>query len=93
MDIAGTRVLYLTSSNLGHYSALGPRGESDVLRAVYVDVSSGSYLVDRLANPFEFIDLGGQQLQSLKFKLVDGNGTVVDMRGRSIAFSIILLQR
>ena len=90
MDIAGTRVLYLTSSNLGHYSALGPRGERDILLAVYVDVSSGSYIVDRLANPFEF---GRQQLQSLKFKLVDGNGTVVDMRGRSIAFSLILLQR
>jgi hypothetical protein len=93
VDIAGTRVLYLTSSNLGHYSALGPRGESDILRAVYVDAPNGSYIVDRLANPFEFIDVGGQQLRSLKFKLVDGNGQTVDMKGRSIAFSIILLQR
>ena len=90
VDIAGTRVLYLTSSNLGHYSALGPRGESDILRAVYVDASNGSYIVDRLANPFEHIHLGGQQL---RFKLVDGNGQNVDLRGRSIAFSIILLQR
>jgi hypothetical protein len=93
VDIAGTRVLYLTSSNLGHYSALGPRGESDILRAVYVDAGSGSYIVDRLANPFEHIDVGGQQLQSLKFKLTDGNGQTVDMRGRSIAFSIIFLQK
>jgi hypothetical protein len=93
VDIAATRVLYLTSSNLGHYSALGPRGESDILRAVYVDASSGTYIVDRLSNPFEFIDIGGQNLRSIQFKLVDGNGQTVDMRGRSIAFSIILLQR
>jgi hypothetical protein len=78
---------------LGHYSALGPRGESDILRAVYVDASNGSYIVDRLANPFEHIDVGNQQLQSLRFSLRDGNNQLVDMRGRSIAFSIIFLQR
>jgi hypothetical protein len=49
VDIAGTRVLYLCSSNFGHYSSLGPRGESDILRAVYIDVSNGSYITDRLA--------------------------------------------
>ena len=93
VDIAGTRVLYLCSSNLGHYSSLGPRGESDILRAVYVDAANGSYIVDRIANPFEFIQCEGQQLQSLRFSLRDGNGQVVDMRGRSIAFSIIFLQK
>jgi hypothetical protein len=93
VDIAGTRVLYLCSSNFGHYSSLGPRGESDILRAVYIDASNGSFIVDRLANPFEFIECAGQQLQSLRFSLRDGNGQLVDMRGRSIAFSIIFLQK
>ena len=93
VDIAGTRILYLCSSNLGHYSSLGPRGESDIIRAVYVDASNGSYIVDRLANPFEFIECAGQQLQSLRFSLKDGNGQTVDMRGRSISFSVIFLQR
>ena len=93
VDIAGTRALYLCSSNFGHYSSLDPRGESDILRAVYIDVSNGSYITDRLANPFEHIESGGQQLQSLRFKLTDGHGQVVDMKGRSIAFSIIFLQK
>jgi hypothetical protein len=93
VDVASTRVLYLCSSNLGHYSSLGPRGESDILRAIYVDASNGSYIVDRIANPFEFIQCEGQQLQSMRFSLRDGNGQLVDMRGRSIAFSIILLQK
>jgi hypothetical protein len=48
--------------------------------------------MDQLFHPGEFIDVGGQQLQSLRFKLVDGNGTIVDMKGRSIAFSIIFLK-
>jgi hypothetical protein len=93
VDISGTRVLYLCSSNFGHYSSLGPRGESDIIRAVYVDASNGSYIVDRLANPFEFIQCGGQQLQSLRFTLRDGNGLIVDLKGRSISFSIIFLAK
>jgi hypothetical protein len=93
VDIAGTRVLYLCSSNFGHYSSLGPRGESDILRAVYIDASNGSFIVDRLANPFEYIECAGQQLQSLRFSLRDGNGQLVDLRGRSISFSIIFLQK
>ena len=93
VDVSGTRVLFLCSSNLGHFSSLGPRGESDILRAVFVDASNGSMIVDRLANPFEFIECAGQQLQSLRFTLRDGNGLVVDLRGRSMAFSIIFLQK
>jgi hypothetical protein len=93
VDIAGTRVLYLCSSTFGHYSSLGPRGESDILRAVYIDASNGSFIVDRLANPFEFIECAGQQLQSIRFSLRDGNGQIVDLRGRSISFSIIFLNK
>jgi hypothetical protein len=91
VDVVGVRVLYLTSSNFGHYSSLGPRGESDILRQVMVTEGNGSYIVDRLSNPFEFIECGGQQLQTLNFRLTDGNGTTVDMKGRSIALSIIFL--
>jgi hypothetical protein len=93
VDVAGTRVLYLTSPNIGHYNSLGPRGESDILRAIYVDQPNGSYISSQILNPWEHIDVGGQQLQSLRFRLVDGNGRVVDMRGRSIAFSILLMNK
>jgi hypothetical protein len=58
-----------------------------------VTEGNGFYIVDRLVNPFGFIECGGQQLQSLKFRLKDGNGATVDMKGRSIAFSIIFLMK
>ena len=93
VDVAGTRVLYLTSSNLGQCNSLGPRGESDILRAIYLDQPFGSYISDRLRNPFEHIEVGGQQLQSLRFRLTDGNGRVVDMKGRSIAFSVPFMMK
>ena len=91
-DVVGVRVLYLTSSNFGHYSSLGPQGESDTLRQIMVTEGNGSYIVPRLSTPFEY-ECGGQQLQVLKFRLTDGVGRTVDMKGRSIAFSIRFLSK
>ena len=91
IDIVGVRVLFLASPNFGAYDCLGPRGESDYIRQIMVNEGYSGYITDKLNHPAEYIDVGGTQLQSLKFKLVDGKGEVVDMKGRSIAFSIIFL--
>jgi hypothetical protein len=91
IDIVGVRVLFLASPNFGAYNCLGPRGESDYIRQIMVNEGYSGYITDKLNHPAEYIDVGGTQLQSLKFRLVDGKGEVVDMRGRSIAFSIIFL--
>jgi hypothetical protein len=91
VDVVGVRVLFLASSNFGAYNCLGPRGESDYIRQIMVNESFSGYITDKLNHPAEYIDVGGAQLQSLRFRLVDGTGEVVDMKGRSIAFSIIFL--
>jgi hypothetical protein len=91
IDIVGVRVLFLASPNFGAYNCLGPRGESDYIRQIMVNEGFSGYITDKLNHPAEYIDVGGAQLQSLKFKLVDGKGEVVNMHGRSIAFSIIFL--
>ena len=69
VDMAGTRVLYLSSSNFGHYNSLGPRGESDILRAIYLDQPFGSYISDRLTNPFEHIEVGGSNSRVFAFEI------------------------
>jgi hypothetical protein len=91
VDVVGVRVLFLASSNFGAYNCLGPRGETDYIRQIMVSEGYSGYITDKLNHPGEYIDVGGAQLQSLKFRLVDGTGAVVDMKGRSIAFSIIFL--
>jgi hypothetical protein len=91
VDVVGVRVLFLASSNFGAYNCLGPRGETDYIRQIMVNEGYSGYITDKLNHPAEYIDVGGAQLQSLRFRLVDGSGEVVDMKGRSIAFSIIFL--
>ena len=92
IDIVGVRVLFLASPNFGAYTCLGPRGETVYIRQIMVNESNGGYITDKLFHPGEYIDVGGQQLQSLRFRLVDGNGRIVDTKGRSIAFSSIFLE-
>ncbi len=91
VDVVGVRVLFLASPNFGAYNCLGPRGESDYIRQIMVNEGYSGYITDKLNHPAEYIDVGGQQMQSLRFRLVDGSGAVVDLKGRSIAFSIIFL--
>ena len=59
VDVGGVRVLYLTSSNFGHYSSLGPRGESDIMLQIMVTEGNGSFIVDRLANPLNSSSVAG----------------------------------
>ena len=91
VDIVGARVLFLSSSNFGAYTCLGPRGETDYIRQIMVNEGYSGHITNKLNHPAEYIDVGGAQLQSLRFRLVDGNGHIVDMNDRSIAFSILLL--
>ena len=93
VDIAAVRVLYLTSDNFGSFCSLGPRGESSIIRQIMVNADAGSYITDKLFHPGEFIQCAGEQLQTLQFRLTDGNGALVDLRGRSIAFSLVFLNK
>ena len=92
VDIAAVRVLYLTSGNFGSFSSLGPRGETNIIRQIMVNADAGSYITDKLFHPGEFIQCAGEQLQTLQFRLTDGNGAIVDLRGRSVAFSLAFIK-
>ena len=92
-DVSGIKTLFLTSGNFGHYSSLGPRGETDIIRRIDVSAPHGSYITDRLGLVGEYIECGNQQLQTLRFRLTDSYGQVVDLQGRSFSFSIIFLRQ
>ena len=72
IDKVGVRVLFLASSNFGAYTCLGPRGETDYIRQIMVNEGYSGYITDKLNHPAEYIDVGGAQLQSLRFRLADG---------------------
>ena len=59
---------HVESDNFGSFSSLGPRGESNIIRQIMVNESSGGYITDKLFHPGEFIQCAGEQLQTLQFR-------------------------
>ena len=91
-DLAPVKQVFLCS-NLGNgISSMGPRGESDIIRRIDVGAPYGSYFVDRISTPGEYIDCGGQQLSTLRFVLKDARGNILKLT-KSVSFSLIFMDR
>ena len=83
---------YLHSDNLGApMGSIGPRGQTSIIRAIRVNAPHGHWITSDLNHAFDFCDVSGQQLSSLQFSLRDVNGDLIDLKGRSINFSVILI--
>ena len=91
-DLAPVKQVFLCS-NLGNgISSMGPRGESDIIRRIDVGAPYGSYFVDRISTPGEYIDCGGQQLSTLRFVLKDARGNILKLT-KAVSFSLIFMDR
>jgi len=83
---------YLCSSDFGlPNQALGPNGETHILRKICVDQSWGNLLRGQHSTELDYIDVSGQQLESLSFSVRDSRGNLLDLHGHHISFTIILI--
>ena len=86
------RNVYLCSSDFGlPNQSIGPSGQTYILRKVPVEQSWGNLLHSQHATDLDWIDVGGQQLQSLGFSLRDEQGRLLDLKGQPCSFTIQLL--
>ncbi len=86
------RTLYLHSDVLGvPMSSIGPRGQTSIIRSITVNAPYSHWISSSLNHAFDFCDVSGQQFSSLQFSLRDTYGTLVDLRGRSMNFSLIFV--
>ena len=86
------RTLYLHSDNLGApMSSIGPKGQTSIIRAIRVNAPFGHWITSDLSHAFDFCDVSGQQLASLQFSLRDVDSNLIDLKGKSMNFSIIFI--
>ena len=91
-DLTPVKQLFLCSNLGSGVASMGPRGESDIIRRIDIGAGYGSYFVDRISTPGEYIDCGGQQLSTLRFVLKDPTGNTVRLT-KAISFSLIFMDR
>ena len=69
----------------------GPSGETSILRRIPIDQPWGNMLHSQHSSQADYIDVSGQQLDTLSFQIRDTEHRIVDTMGHHISFSICLL--
>ena len=64
IDLPNVHNIYIHSSNLGHYSSIGVRGENTIIKKVPVSSSFGYLIMDSVVAPHDKIDVSRQLLNS-----------------------------
>ena len=88
IDLLNVHNLYMRS-NLGGYSSIGPRGESNIIKKIPVTNNYGYAIYDSVVAAHDYIDVSKQLLSTLEFKLTDSRGNVVPLHGSNASFSLI----
>jgi hypothetical protein len=91
LNLLNYQDLYITSTNLGNFQSMGPRGESTVLRKVMVNVAWGFSIIDKESYATDFLSCSKISLSTLDFQLRDVRGNIVPLHGANMSFSIRFL--
>jgi len=81
--------IYLSSPNLGTYTTLGARGESNILKKIPVTSAYGYLIVDQYTSNHDFLDCSEQTLSTLEFNIKDVEGNILNLHGYNVSFSIV----
>jgi hypothetical protein len=87
LNLLNYQDLYITSTNLGNFQSMGPRGESTVLRKIMVNAGWGFSIIDKLAFAEE-MSCSKLSLSTLDFQLRDVRGNIVPLHGAHVSFTI-----
>ena len=84
--------LFICSNTFGVLNqSQGPSGETIILRRIPIDQPWGNMLHNQHSSQADYIDVSGQQLDTLSFQIRDTEHMIVDTKGHHLSFSICLL--
>ena len=89
LDLLTVRNIYISSPNLGSFSSIGARGESNIIKKVPGTSDFGFLIVDTFTSPYDFSDCSKLTLNTLEFVLRDVKGTIIPLHGGHVSFSIV----
>ena len=83
------RNIFISSPNLGSFSTLGARGESNIIKKVPVTSDYGYLIVDSFTSTHDFLDCSRLTLGTIEFNLRDVRGNLIPLHGAHVSFSIV----
>ena len=65
------------------------RGENTIIKKIPVSSGFGYLIIDSVVAPHDKIDVSRQLIKRLEFSLRDVYGSIINLHGASISFSLI----
>jgi len=89
LDLLSIRNIFISSPNLGSFSTMGARGESNIIKKVPVSSDFGYLIIDSFTSPHDFLDCSRLTLGTIEFSLRDVKGNYIPLHGGHVSFSIV----
>jgi hypothetical protein len=89
IDIYPVRNIYMTASGLGNFNTMSVAGDRNIVKKNPVTASHGEVIFDQTVTGMDYLDCSRQTLSRLSFTLRDVYGTILELNGNHISFSIV----
>ena len=89
LSLQPVRSVYLHSPNVGHFNAIGPNGESSILKVIPVTAGPGCQIFDQVVSGIDYVDCSRQSLRTLEFQIRDVYGNLIPFHGSNLSFSLV----
>jgi len=93
LDLLSVHNIYIHCPNLGHFNSIGCRGENSIIKKVPVSSSFGYLIMDSVVAPHDKMDVSRQIVKTIEISLRDVYGTVINLHGASVSFSLIFVSQ
>ena len=89
IDIFPIRNIYMTASGLGNFNTMSVAGDRNIVKKIPVNAEHGQVIFDQTVTGMDYLDCSRQTLSRLSFALRDVFGTVLELNGNHVSFSIV----
>ena len=91
MNLATLKSIYLFCSELSSNDTTSNFQQNNIIKKIVLNSAQNEVNITQSANDLDYIILGKRVLKTLNFRLCDKFGTVLDLHGHSMSFTITLL--
>ena len=91
IDLLNVHNVYLHCSTVGHFNSIGVRGGNIIIKPTPVFSSFCYLIIDSAVAPHDKIDVSRQLIKTIQFSLRDVYGTVINLHGAAISFSLVFV--
>ena len=79
----------MTASGLGNFNTISVAGDRNIVKKIPVNAGHGEVIFDQTVTVMDYLDCSHQTLSRLSFQLKDVFGTILELNGNRISFSIV----